>query len=102
MSTPCIQCSILVQITLGLSKAETSLLMTEFFFIFYVALTFQNFKLCFVLSKKALLGDERRYDFLCSKVSSFGPYLLGPESLAGMVGALGLASALIVPSAPCP
>ena len=33
-------------------------LMTEFFFIFDVALTFQNFKLSFVLSKKVLLGDE--------------------------------------------
>lgn len=46
--------------------------MTEFFFIFDVALTFQNYKLRFVLSRKALLGDERRYAFLCSKMSSFG------------------------------
>ena len=44
VSTPCIQCSVLVQITLGLSKAKTFLfLMTEFFFIFDVALTFQSF-----------------------------------------------------------
>lgn len=86
---------------LGLSKAETSLLMTEFFFIFHVALTFQNFKLCFILSKKALLGDERRYDFLCSKVSSL-VLLVGTRESGGMVGALGLASALLRPSAPCP
>ena len=32
----------------------------------------------------------------------FWSYLLGPEGLAGRVGALGLASALIAPSAPCP
>lgn len=32
----------------------------------------------------------------------FWSYLLGPEGLAGRAGALGLASALIAPSAPCP